>query len=85
MTQDKHKNLLSLEERKALKNNGMIQLTRWSRVDDVINTIEGNITIHQWHLNEKDRICKDEDREAEIIEKDGYESLWVDDISERKY
>ena len=57
------------------------QLTLSRPADETFTTGRGSMTYHDWLIGERDRVLSDPERHAEIRERNGKISLWVDDVS----
>lgn len=56
----------------------MVRLYKWSRLNEVIDTQYGRITVKEWLEREKDRITSDPSRQAEVRISGGIGTLIVD-------
>lgn len=59
----------------------LVQLYHWGSKKSTIDSQYGRIPYEKWLQLEKERICKNIYRTAEVREKDdGFVSLWVNDV-----
>jgi len=60
----------------------MVRLYKWSRLDEVMDTQYGRITIYEWLRREESRIKSDPSREAIVTHRGGLGTLLVDEPSD---
>ncbi|MDP3800046.1 MAG: hypothetical protein Q8Q90_01345 [bacterium] len=69
-----------------MANSKIVRLYKWSRVDEVLDTQYGTITVNDWLKRERDRILSDSSRKAMIVRNGFYATLFInkpDDLLRR--
>ena len=68
---------LNTKNARIVRDQDLIQVTIWSKLDEVIPSRYGEVVMEEYCKLEKERIEEGGDRYARVLKQGGYVSLWV--------